>query len=571
MYAALFVSIFAIVFAGQITGVAGLYRWWLVLPLTAAVLIHFYRFANRAGLFTYLDHQLESEGSQTALGRQFSGFCYLVGLTIFLSLVFLPAAAWPNTPVMDTLNWDAGLYHLPKAIEMVNSGNAWDFSISYGEYPFGFESLMAMPILLTRSISALGVLHALIAAFFLLGFWLLLCRYSKLPAGMCLWLSSLVLVSGGLQSFDSNLWWNYWPELFEFGKNDLFLAAILLAAFVFAPIGRSNPLFFSPGLAAASMLALATKPNSVVVVAFLLASWLLRALRSPSGYPLPSLRAFAGLGLILAPVLLWAVRNWLVQGALFSSEAIRLQSGSIAFQLTNPYFHQAIPRQLVMVMVVLAVSSVLAFATRLVPRSILLSALALLLGFALTPASAYLGDTQQAPTIAWRFAIALLAFVLYLLVLWFLPLIRRAYAAMQKSPALTTLASLVVLGLASAMLVLNYWVLDFDPKHARVITDPYPVAVGSDGYYSAFDYIQRNVRGKVVWVENGLPYYVYGPDMSNSITRSFPADLVVVTKTAWHGGDAQYPDMVNNAAWAQAWTLIYEDSQGRVYQRSGVR
>jgi hypothetical protein len=70
----------------------------------------------------------------------------------------------------------------------------------------------------------------------------------------------------------------------------------------------------------------------------------------------------------------------------------------------------------------------------------------------------------------------------------------------------------------------------------------------------------------VVIIENGLPYYLNDAGFTNSVTRSRPADYIVFLKTAWinKGG---YPGKLKQPAWAQTWNLVYEDTQGRVYQR----
>jgi hypothetical protein len=75
---------------------------------------------------------------------------------LVILLIVLPTAAWPYSPISETLHWDAGLYHFPKALEMVKTGSAWDLSIPYGEYPFGYESLIAFAGLLTRNSSLFG-------------------------------------------------------------------------------------------------------------------------------------------------------------------------------------------------------------------------------------------------------------------------------------------------------------------------------------------------------------------------------------------------------------------------------
>ena len=95
----------------------------------------------------------------------------------------------------------------------------------------------------------------------------------------------------------------------------------------------------------------------------------------------------------------------------------------------------------------------------------------------------------------------------------------------------------------------------------------HPEAVGVGGYHSPYDYVYQNVQHSVVWVENGLNYYAYGREYTNSTTRSRKPDYVIVLQTAWWGGDPHYPELVASPEWDQNYRIVYEDSEGRVYQR----
>ncbi len=82
------------------------------------------------------------------------------------------------------------------------------------------------------------------------------------------------------------------------------------------------------------------------------------------------------------------------------------------------------------------------------------------------------------------------------------------------------------------------------------------------------DYVQKNVHNATVIVENGLPYYLYDENLTNTVTRSRDADYFVAFQTAWvKGRQAGYPAMISQPEFAQNWELVYEDSEGRVYKR----
>jgi len=125
----------------------------------------------------------------------------------------------------------------------------------------------------------------------------------------------------------------------------------------------------------------------------------------------------------------------------------------------------------------------------------------------------------------------------------------------------------------AAILAFGAWItwsqrdlLETYPEKVIVLHDEYDHPVGVDGYYSAYDYVQKNVHNSVVIIENGLPFYLYDAGLTNTVTRSRPADYILYLQTAWTGPRG-YPDMLAGGDWAKTWRLIYEDEEGRVYQR----
>ncbi|MDP2995389.1 MAG: hypothetical protein Q8N46_09755, partial [Anaerolineales bacterium] len=259
---------YGVIAAGQILGIAKLYISWLVLPfsliLSTIVVLIYYRFGK-----DFLHSFMNSPEEQWS--RWLEAAFLVSGLGLYLLLVFYPLVHWPFSPISAELPWDAGLYHFPKAVEMIVTHSSWDFSISYGEYPFGYESLIALAFLLNRPGFLIGAVHALISLFLLFSMWLLIIRRTKTPAGPVLLLLSLLFLSKQMApNLDSNAWWMFWPQVTLIGKNDAFLAAALLAVLLHIPFSRKGP-FFPIGLAVASMIALSIKPNAALVVLF---AWL---------------------------------------------------------------------------------------------------------------------------------------------------------------------------------------------------------------------------------------------------------------------------------------------------------
>ncbi len=551
---------YGVMAAGQILATARLYYSWLVLPLSlllsVVVILIYYRFGK--------DFLLSFRNApEEKWNRWLDGAFLVSGLGIYILLVFYPLVHWPFSPICAQLPWDAGLYHFPKAAEMIVTHSSWDLSISYGEYPFGYESLIAVAFLLNRPGFLIGTVHALISLFLLLSMWLLIVRRTKTPVAPVLLLVGLLFLSKQMvPNFDSNAWWMFWPQITLIGKNDAFLAAALLAVLLHVPFSRKGP-FFPIGLAIASMIALSIKPNAALVVLFawlvmLFFLWRAKQIRSFWKQLLWS-------AVIIAPGGLWIMRNLIAQGALFSSDSLTISAWSIASNLTNPYFYNYIPRLLYYVLGVIGVSIIVSVFKRSL-RFDVLAAGVLLITFAMTPATAFFGSTQEPAQIAWRFALALMAYILILLLALFEPIVVFVYRYISRRAVL--LIPVVLLALAFG--IWGDWsqrdLMETYPEKAIVLHDQYRKSVGVNGYYSAYDYVQKNVRNSVVIIENGLPYYLYDPGFTNSVTRSRPADYIVYLKTPWvdKGG---YPETLDQPGWSKTWLLVYEDTEGRVYKR----
>src|SRR5512136_2787013 len=165
--------LYGIIAAGQILGVARLYYSWLVLPLglLLSILVVIYYIRSGKDFFAVL-------GIPSELDRyHWLNAAFLIsGVGVFLLLIFYPLVHWPYSPISAELPWDAGLYHFPKAIEMIVTHSSLDLSISYGEYPFGYETLVAFGFLLNHAGFLLGAVHALISLFLLLSILLLTIR-----------------------------------------------------------------------------------------------------------------------------------------------------------------------------------------------------------------------------------------------------------------------------------------------------------------------------------------------------------------------------------------------------------
>ena len=147
---------------------------------------------------------------------------------ILFMLIIYPVVRWPISHAGDWFPWDAGLYHFPKAVELYRSGSIWDLSIAYGEYPFGYESLLSFGLSLTGSVNLFGPIHTLIVLFFVCGFWLLARRITHLDGGLLMLLIVMLILSDRLFQF-MNLWRVFTQDIYTVGKSDLLGGASLLA------------------------------------------------------------------------------------------------------------------------------------------------------------------------------------------------------------------------------------------------------------------------------------------------------------------------------------------------------
>ncbi|WP_322508777.1 hypothetical protein, partial [Anaerolinea sp.] len=225
LYAALLAFFFAQVFSAQVLGLTGIYRAITAIPLTLlltilAILVY-WRWSGNAFLA-----QLPEEIAFPAWANRTLA---IVGMLLVLAIAVLPTALWPLSPVSETLHWDAGAYHFPKAVELYKSGNVWDLSIPYGEFPFGYESMLSFALLVAGKETFFGLVHALTALTVFLGLWLMARRATTLPDGVLMFLLGLIFVSEAV-TVKANPFYIFLDQSHMIGKNDLFLAMGVIAA-----------------------------------------------------------------------------------------------------------------------------------------------------------------------------------------------------------------------------------------------------------------------------------------------------------------------------------------------------
>jgi len=563
-------SFYGVIASGSILGVTGLYRkpYSIILMICAVLGLSINLFSQR-DLF-----QKFSRPDRTSRNEDYiDWFFYALSLGLIVILVLIPIIRWPMSIAGDWFPWDAGLYHFPKAVEMYRSGSANDLSIAYGEYPFGYETLLAYCLSLGGSIQQFGWVHCLIEVYFLLSFWLLARRMTGLRPSLILF--AFVCMSFSKLVFQFlNIWQVFYSDLYTVGKNDLLLTASVIAALAFYPIQVDQvhiQKYWLP-FGMTSMIALSIKPNAALVLAPV---WLIAAARLGKNL----LKDFAKNSewkregkeflvsvLILLPGLLWMLRNFLVQGTLFSEQALVASKWSIAENLTNPYFYQYIPKNMVAIIVFTLCYGIFCLFYRQQHRWYFLCLLILEIAFIFTPVTAFFIKTDVPAKINWRFGEPMLAY-LFILMMFFIEKLSDILTQGSWRKLLTNLA--LIAGFIFSMYLLSEHKvsLKIKPENEYILHDQFDQPVGVDGYYSAYDYIQRNANSSIVWVENGLPFYIYDPHFTNSVSRKKAPDYIVLIKNDWFGETgrrlipAYFP-----SNWEGIYEVIYDDPQGVVFQ-----
>jgi hypothetical protein len=583
IYGLLIGVLYASVGAGQLLGLLGWYRAVpvnLFVAVVAPLMAWMYLRKGDGGFFESLRGGDRPAGTPHAW---FDGLLYACGALLIALLIIFPLVRWPGSFFNQVDYWDAAAYHFPKAVELFRTGSAWDLSVTYGQYPFGFESLLAQVLTITGDETLFGTVHALIALYLFFTLWFLARRYTKLPASWLFLFVGALLVSGMLMHV-GNPWWFLGLSLFSVGLNDVFLAATLLAVVLHAPIGSGggDSPYHRVGMAMNTMLALSTKPNAVYLVVLLWAYLILLLSRRARGQPHPFrslLRSLAHSGALVLPGVLWAARNVAVMGVVFSEGLIPLQQHSIAFNLTNPLFYEHIPRNLfgLLAIVVVALGGSALF--RFPSWQISCVMAVLFMSFILTPSTAFGAEEDVAAAIKWRLGMAALGYSFIVLLLLFQRLIGPALDLLRRRRALIWVSAAAIILATAFVTYQSRGLLKLHTRNYRLVHDPYQEAVGAEGYHSVYDYIQRNIRNSVIHIERGLPYYAYGPGYTNLPTRmQHPLgrawmvpqpepDYFLIFETGWWGQRKGYPDSLSESSFKQHWELIYADSKARLYRR----
>ncbi len=495
-----------------------------------------------------------------------------LGITgaISTTIALIPLVGWPVRihRYQPWVLWDVVYYHLPKAVDLLQKAHMWNLALPYGQYPIGWETLLALWVGVQGHALGLGILTALLTFLWIVLMWVLFRMEARLSPALALFAVGLLVVA-------PHVGWRLTPWhiigflLLGVGKNDLLAALLVLFGLLHARPERLHRWGYLLALSGAW----AVKPWA----GFFLLGWgLIETLRFKD-LRLPWIGA---MGLASLAGSLWLIRNLVLMGRPISPIGAILQRRALLWKITQPDFWNLPRYQLVFISGVLF--SLLLWAAH---RKDWRHSVGLLTGlyavFIITPAV-----VVPAGFIQWRFALALLSWLWVLLARWgveiwpwYRPWGRRA--------------GLMAMGLALAVVwaffprISEMWMVE--PRAARIIEDPFLEPVSEGPYRSVFAYIDYNLRH--ARIEPNVPfYYIYDVAFTNEGVRPghFPAGLPRAVpqpqpthtlfcslKWTWRGNALpQDPEAVRETrrAWqSRGYRILYEDSACVLAQRPESR
>jgi hypothetical protein len=594
IHALLLSLLYSLVFSGNVLGFLNLYHGWVVFFISALTFFLILIIYIKTTSQDFINSFKFDPNSQNLKPKLLEILLLLSGSIIIFVLVIFPLSMWPISSITNQLPYDSALYHFPKAINLFQSGSIWNqSSIAYWEYPFGYENLLSFTLLLTGKVNSFGIVHAAIAFFLILNIFLIGRRYTKLSSGTLLFLIVIFLLSKNIVFLldyfpwikinqyrwvlNSNPWAIFGNLFNEIGKNDLYLGSAMLSMIVHMPISvkhqstkSANPV----GLAMGTMLVFSIKPNGALFAVplwILMLVWIIKQSenRNLSGWA----RIFL-FAVLIIPGLSWAFRNYKLLGQLFPDSTMSLQAKSI-FSLFSQLIGNGLPLSGKIVLILIITSIFLLIVQKKFTRIPLIILASLILIFIFTPASANFSEDGTFLVIQWRFGLALLGYLLILMLYVSESFILRVYQFILDSRIFFWITILLVFSFTLGLTFERHDLLKIYPQKQAIIQNYFSEPVGSSGYYSAYDYIQKNFHGAKIRIDNGLPFYAYGEGFENFPTVApYPLwsdsleSIKIDTYLIFTDENHPYPDYLASQEFLANWVIVYEDEVSRIYRLS---
>lgn len=554
--------IFAIVFTAQVLGFLGIYWRWFAVPvvfiMTGASLTGYYRLSNN--WFETLNPDDDSDQSLFTL--------IIVGLVLMLiTAVFgLRMITYPYSELGQFIPSDFYGYHAIKALDLVRSHNYWDVTIPYGEYPLGYESLLAFSQALTGSLQWAGLFQFVLVLWLLTTLVLLLRRYAKLPLALSFLLSAVTLFIPLL-----------YGQLLTIGKNDVLLSITVLSAILHSS-AASDERFHPMGLAYATLISIATKTGGLFVLIYLWGLILWRWWQSYQKkqhyqYLHPAIFG-AAIGLMF-PGGLWVIRNLIRMGTVLSPEITSFAETTIATNLSNSLLYQSGSESIILIIAAAYVGAITIFLwlNQHFGWRVSLLLVMITLSFMTTPLSAFHTPQSTVLHVEWRYVLhgALWGYVA--LIGLGATLILSIWREMTDTFNHQVLMLLVlIIGISSVL-----WVFDVpahigydEANYRQVLVDPYPESDAE--YNSIYDYVRQEISEGTIYIEALEPFFLIYPNADITVTQGtlYPLGLsgrFDVPTPDYAMTSASHTLTFDKLPGDYQWELIYEDSTGRVFRR----
>jgi hypothetical protein len=284
----------------------------------------------------WIERQVPEEPSAYRLALVVGGIGCVPILHFFATAPsMMLSRGWP-------LAWDAVSYHLPGFVDYLQDCSLWSVDVPFQSYSFGFELLGGFPATFFASHWGFVVAHCYAVVFVIAA---LLALVGRLVRRLEDWtdltvvLASVVTVALWCIVFGGQLW--------EVGKNDIFVAACILAmlALLLEPASDDNlrRRQLIPSLATAAMvLAVASKPTAIAFVPIYAVLLLPHVTRGSRASRLrDALRCLALVGVVGLGGGFFYVRNILKFGSMTDPALVPVAiRTSIAGNLENPRLYR---------------------------------------------------------------------------------------------------------------------------------------------------------------------------------------------------------------------------------------
>lgn len=558
----LLVILFSVIFTAQVLGFLGLFRWWAAIPMTILLAGTFGQVYFRAGA-DFLERRTHDSEVEDVPGVHWLLIAAILATIIVLfGMAFsFRQIAWVSSDL--ALGQDFRAYHGLKVLTLLENGSFWDLSIPFGQYPNGYESLLAFTMLFGASLTWVGVVHAIFTLGLFVALYLLIVRHAVVPRPVAAILAVAIFYVPFVYS-----------QTLLIGKNDLLIAYALLVGLYHAPFGRSadrSQHFL--GLAFATGIAFATKANALPIFAALwfAALWVReeadRTKQQHSTHWFPWWHFVAGAGLQVGAGL-WVIRNLVDFGALASPDVAAAFNSSIIANLTNPALYTSGTQSAVFLMIaglVLIAILWMLYEPQIdwqYPSLLLVIAIA----FSIMPFSAFINVDVFEMTVQWRYVLFGLFLACIIAVVILRPILLQVTHFFSETIVRAGIGAVILLGTMSGVLFFldaQTW-FNVSGVDALTVFAPETVTNVEENVYRT---VAATAEDAVIYTQQTDGFYLVLLDPSLDVIEGVPYPLGLEREQPTPDF-ALLPNGADFASFADlSWSLVEASEAGDFYER----